>query len=167
MDYNKISARQAEAILKKAGATARVIEHCRVVRRVALRIARGRRVNKKLVEIAALLHDIGRSRTHGIAHAVEGANVLRELGFDRKVVNAVERHTGSGIGKKEAVKLGLPAKSYIPRTLEEKIVCYADKLVHGNRIVSFEETLAWFEERFGKNSLPVKRLKKLRRDLLG
>lgn len=167
MDYKKISARQAEAILKRAGANARVVEHCRVVRRVALKIAKGRQVDKKLVEVAALLHDIGRGRTHGISHAVEGARILGEMGFDRKVLNAVERHMGSGIGKKEAVKLGLPPRSYVPRTLEEKVVCYADKLVHGNRIVSFKETLRWFEERFGKDSVPVKRLKKLRRDLLG
>jgi len=165
MDYRKLSQRQATSILKKAGATPRVVKHCGAVRRVALKLVKGRKVDLKLVEIAASVHDIGRSRTHGIAHALEGAKILRNLGFGKRLVNAVERHTGAGIGKKEAALLGLPPKSYIPRTEEEKLVCYADKLVHDDKIVSFEKTLAWFEERFGKGSVPVKRLKKLRRDL--
>ena len=35
-------------------------------------------------------------------------------------MNIIERHIGAGITEEEAVNLGLPKKSYLPETLEEK-----------------------------------------------
>ena len=75
-----------------------------------------------LIRKGALLHDIGRSKTHGITHAIVGAEIARSYGYSQDVLNIIERHIGAGITESEAVKLGLPAKSYVPQTLEEKIV---------------------------------------------
>ncbi|MCJ2514096.1 MAG: HD domain-containing protein, partial [Candidatus Thermoplasmatota archaeon] len=73
--------------------------------------------------------DIGRSRTHGITHAVEGVRIARRIGLPLNILYIIERHLSAGIPKEEAVKLGLPEKDYIPETLEEKIVAHADNLI--------------------------------------
>ena len=125
-------------LLKKTGCSDSVISHCKSVRDVAMRIARRTNANKKLVEAGALLHDIGRSKTHGISHAVEGAKIAKKLGLPESLIFIIERHIGAGLSKKEAKKLGLPSKDYIPVTLEEKIVCHADSLIEDNRIQKIE-----------------------------
>lgn len=120
-------------ILKNVGCSEEVIKHCKAVRDVAVRIAKKTDADVKLVEAGALLHDIGRSKTHGIRHAVEGAKIARKLGLSDKIINIIERHIGAGLPADEAKKLGLPEKDYIPITLEEKIVCHADNLVDDSK----------------------------------
>ena len=73
--------------------------------------------NEDLIKKGALLHDIGRSKTHGITHAVEGVEIARKYGYTQDVLNIIERHIGAGITEEEAVELGLPKKSYLPQTL--------------------------------------------------
>ncbi len=116
-------------LLKKAGCSDNVVRHCKAVRDVALKIAKRTDADVKLVEAGALLHDIGRSKTHDIFHAIEGAKIAQKLGLPQSIINIIERHIGAGISKEEAKKLGLPPKDYIPKTLEEKIVCHADNLI--------------------------------------
>lgn len=117
------------AILTRAGCSKDVVRHCTVVAERALKIGKCMSANLKLIEAGALLHDIGRSKTHGIRHAVEGARIAIELNLSPELVRIIECHMGGGITKDESAKLGLPPKDYIPETLEEKIVCIADKLV--------------------------------------
>lgn len=119
-------------LLKEVGCTENVIAHCLAVEGLALRIAELANADMRLVSAGALLHDIGRSRTHGVAHAVEGGHLARELGLDIKVVQIIERHIGGGITPEEAEKIGLPPGGYIPETLEEKIVAHSDNLVQEN-----------------------------------
>ena len=116
-------------LLKKAGCSDDVVKHCKAVRDVALKIAKRTDADVKLVEAGALLHDIGRSKTHDIFHAMEGVKIAQKLGLPQSIINIIERHIGAGISKDEAKKLGLPPKDYIPKTLEEKIVCHADNLI--------------------------------------
>jgi tRNA (cytidine56-2'-O)-methyltransferase len=109
-----------------------VIEHCMAVELLALKIAM--RITKDkdilaLVSRGALLHDIGRSRTHGIEHACLGADILRRRNLDDAIVRIVERHIGAGLDAAEAKELGLPSRNYIPETLAEKIVAHADNLI--------------------------------------
>lgn len=140
-------------LLRKSGCSSDVIEHCLAVaafaREIAMDIrncARERKAHVKididLVYIGGLLHDVGRSRTHGISHAVEGAKIAIDNGLDKKLINIIERHIGAGIPEEEAAALGLPAKDYIPLTLEEKIVAHADNLISGTRMVSIDEHIA-------------------------
>ena len=116
-------------ILKQTGCSQDVINHCKSVRDIAVRLAEKTNADLSLVEAGALLHDIGRSKTHGIFHAVEGVKIAKKLGLPECIINIIERHIGAGISKDEAKKIGLPAKDYIPISLEEKIVCHADNLV--------------------------------------
>ncbi len=82
-------------------------------------------VDVQFVEEAAMLHDIGiyqcnapSIHCHGtepyIKHGPIGGEILRAEGFPRHA-RVAERHTGTGL------------PGYEPETLEEQIICYADK----------------------------------------
>jgi uncharacterized protein (TIGR00295 family) len=120
-------------ILYETGCPREVIIHSQGVYEIAMKIVKkledaGIMVNKDVVAMGALLHDIGRSRTQGIQHAIEGAKIARQQGLPPAVVSIIEHHIGAGIDKEEAQVLGLPLKDYIPKTLEEEIVAHADNL---------------------------------------
>lgn len=131
--------RRCIEILRENGCSEEVINHCKVVRDLAVRIAEKTNANVELVEASALLHDIGRSKTHGIKHGIEGAKIAREIGLPESIGLIIERHLGAGIPEDEAVKLGLPAKDYIPKTIEEKIVAHADNLIQNNKKQAIEK----------------------------
>lgn len=122
---------QCLMLLRKHGCSDEVIDHCLAVRDLAVAIARKAHADVPLVEVGALLHDIGRCTTHGIAHGVEGGRIARKLGLPESLVLIIERHVGAGIPKSEASKHGLPVQDFLPQTLEEKIVCHADNLIDG------------------------------------
>lgn len=155
--------KQAINLLKFYGCDERLINHCKAVSKKAKEIAEkisenGIKVDINLVEIGGLLHDIGRSRTHGIRHGVEGADILKEY---PELARICERHIGAGITKEEAIILGLENKDYIPETLEEKIVAHADNLILGDKEVPVEETIKKFDKKLGKNCIQGKRIREL------
>ncbi|KYK25662.1 MAG: hypothetical protein AYK23_03425 [Candidatus Proteinoplasmatales archaeon SG8-5] len=120
------------ALLREAGCSPEVIEHCLAVEAFAVGIAERCPKDTATVELVsrgALLHDIGRGVTHGIGHAVEGSDLIREKGLDERLALIVERHIGAGLSPEEAVAQGLPPRSYMPVTLEEKIIAHSDNLV--------------------------------------
>lgn len=124
---------QCLQMLQDAGCSEDVIRHCKAVRSIAVKIAKKTHANIQLVEAGALLHDIGRCKTQGIMHGVEGAKIAAQLGLSPKLVMIIERHLGAGIPQDEAVALGLPPKDYMPVTLEEKIVAHADNLIDNDQ----------------------------------
>ncbi|MBN1677388.1 MAG: HDIG domain-containing protein [Candidatus Thermoplasmatota archaeon] len=129
-------------LLREHGCDKEVIAHSEAVTDLALRIAKKCRADMALVQAGALLHDIGRSKTHSISHAVEGAKLARELKLPDAICKIIERHVGAGITAKEANEIGLPKKDYTPRTLEEKIVAHSDNLFSGSRRTSIEEAVS-------------------------
>ena len=154
---------QCLKLLKEAGCSDEVINHCKAVRKIAVRIAKKAHANIELVEAGALLHDIGRSKTHGSMHGIEGARIARELGLSDSIINIIERHLGAGIPKEEAITLGLPPKDYIPMTLEEKIVAHADNLIENNHEHRIEKEV---EKALQKGQVKhAKRLMQLHREL--
>lgn len=94
------------------------------------------RVDPDLIVSGALLHDIGAlaflededRRGEYIRHGIEGAAILEKEGLGREALIA-KRHTGSGLAKDEIIANGwnLPQEDMLPVSLEEKIICYADK----------------------------------------
>ncbi|MEM3736809.1 MAG: HDIG domain-containing protein [Candidatus Bathyarchaeia archaeon] len=157
---------EALNILKEAGCSTEIIEHAKKVADFALKIAEGLRrqglnINPHLIEVGAILHDIGRSRTHGADHGYCGGTIACALGLPKEVVNIIERHVGAGISAEEASALGLPNRDFIPETLEEKIVAYADKRIKGDRIVNCDEALEDFARSLGYDHPAVSRLKAL------
>jgi uncharacterized protein len=160
---------QALRVLREAGCSPEVIKHSLAVERKALEVAKrisenGHAVDLKLLELGALLHDIGRSKTHGIMHGIRGAEILRGKGLN-KFVGFAESHIGAGIPASEAKELGLPERDFVPRTFEEKIVAYADKLVAGAESVPFEEARKQFEIQLGVNHPALKRLDALHAEI--
>lgn len=133
-----------------------VLKHSRAVQRVAMRIARniykqGHAVDLHLVRVASLLHDIGRFRhppgKKSILHGVAGAKIMRSEGYE-EIARICERHIGVGIRKQDITrqKLELPLKDYVPQTLEEKIITYADNLIAYDK----EMDIGYVMERFRK-----------------
>jgi uncharacterized protein len=122
-------------ILEKVAMPEDVMRHVELVADMAVAFAES--INRKhpttvdvgLVRAGALLHDLGRVRTHTILHVVEGVNIAEELDLDPRVIEIIRRHVGGGLTPGDAKALGLPAWDGMPRSLEEKIVCHADSLV--------------------------------------
>lgn len=154
-------------ILKQEETPENVIEHSKAVYKKAMVIAANfKNADKDLIKKGALLHDIGRSKTHGISHAVEGAKIVKQYGYPEEVQNIVERHIGVGITEEESVKLGLPKKSYIPQTIEEKIVAHADNLLSGTKDVDIDFDIAKWKRKIDKPEENIKRLIELDNELI-
>ncbi len=138
-------------VLASAGCSPEIIAHSILVSEKACAIARHVNINYdyELIRLGGLLHDIGRSKTHGIEHALVGADIARSYGFSEEIIRIIARHIGAGITAQEAERLGLPKKDYLPLTPEEKIVSYADNLTCGVRELSFAAALERFKAMLG------------------
>src|SRR3989344_6461503 len=136
------SKKECLAILKKNKTPSNVVEHCKTVCKVAEYVAdklakKGLKINKKLVVASALLHDIKRGSDN---HIIEGTKLLKSIGF-LDISEVVRKH---GLYKIEN-------DSVRPKTIEEKIVFYADKRVKGNKVVSLKERIKDLNERYKKD----------------
>jgi uncharacterized protein len=127
--------------------------------------AKGHRVDLRLVESGALLHDIGRGQTHGIEHGAIGGQMARRLDMPMELAHIIERHVGAGLTAEEARRNGLPRGSYVPETLEEKIVCYADKLIEGGHEIGIDVTIDNFAQELGSDHPAIKRLQDLHKEM--
>ena len=114
------------------------------------------KVDKNLVEIGALLHDIGRSKTHGFKHALIGGKILRERGLPEALARICETHILGGLDREDAKNIGLPDKSYLPETIEEKIVCLADKHMTGIKEVTIDKRFERWFRKYGKSTILLK-----------
>ena len=123
--------------------------HSRAVMERALAICdRHRELNldRNFIVEAAMLHDVGVFRCNApgilcygsepyICHGRIGAELLRQAGFSRHA-RVCERHTGAGLTSTEIIKqnLPLPHEDFLPETMEEKLICYADKFYSKSRM---------------------------------
>jgi uncharacterized protein len=92
-----------------------VRKHSIKVAQKALEIAnkiKKKKVDKDLVEIGALLHDIGRAKTHGFNHALLGGKILKERGLPNQLVRVCETHILGGLDREDAKLIGLPDDEY-------------------------------------------------------
>lgn len=123
------------------------LRHSRSVADLALEIASDCALPLSPVDIeaAAMLHDIGIFLTdapdihchgteHYLRHGVLGAELLRREGVAEDIARVAERHTGAGITAVDIVDqhLPLPVGDYLPKTLLERLICYADKFYSKN-----------------------------------
>jgi uncharacterized protein (TIGR00295 family) len=160
------NAPQALALHRKYGSNGRTISHCQACAKISKLLSeraaeQGHPVNGQAAVAGALLHDIGRSQIQTVSHGYVGAGILEKEGVDSIVVDIVRRHVGAGISPEEAVVLNFPPGDYVPRTLEEKIVCFADKMLDGDRARPFGEEV----KRFVKKGHDVQRLRRLKEDV--
>ncbi len=118
-----------------------VLEHSRHVADLALEIADRLALSeddRRFIEEAALLHDIGVCQVHApelglhgrnpyIMHGVLGRAILEREGYPLHGLVS-ERHTGVGLTCDEIIrhKLPLPHREMCPESLPEQIICFAD-----------------------------------------
>ena len=119
-----------------------MIIHSSQVRDKALEIAQKHPelgADSRFISEAAMLHDIGVFLTDApdiecygthayIEHGYLGADIIRKEGFEKHAL-VCERHTGLGLSLEQIVKqkLPIPHREMVPVSIEEKIICYADK----------------------------------------
>lgn len=125
-----------------------LVSHSQAVAKKALEIAKNVPALKpdiKFIKEAAMLHDIGIFLTNApeidcfgeepyICHGYLGGEILKREGFPQHAL-VCERHTGVGISIDdiEKEKLPLPLRDMIPVSVEEKIICLADKFFSKNK----------------------------------
>lgn len=156
-------------MLRLSGCSISVINHCKAVSDYAGELAvkirgNGFAVDLDLVKIGALLHDIGRSRTHDIMHGVEGVILAKYFGLDDRIAGIIRTHIGAGIIPEDAAILGLPPDRYIPVTLEEKIVAHADNLVEDERTVTISEKVEILRRK-GRRENIIERIVRLNNEI--
>lgn len=158
-------------LLKKLKIQFAVRLHSEKVAEKAIEI--GKKVKKvsvdlSLIEIGALLHDIGRTKTHSFNHAEIGGKILRERGLSEKLAKICETHILGGLDKEDAKEVGLSEKDFMPTTIEEKIICLADKYIAGTREVTIEERFSKWFQKYGRSSILLKskhRIEKIQKEI--
>lgn len=128
-----------------------LVTHSRQVAELAMQLCRRlveqhTPIDMEFAYEAAMLHDIGMFKTnapsihcHGtepyICHGIIGRKLLDGMGLFRHAL-VCERHTGVGLTAAEIAeqKLPLPHHDMLPLSLEEKVVCYADKFYSKSHI---------------------------------
>lgn len=129
--------------------------HILLVTKYAKKLAQKLKANEELVEVAALLHDLGRVKygddDHELTGAKEAEKILPRLGYDQKFVagvrHCIESHRSSAGPR--------------PKTLEAKILANADGLCHFDILPlyfywrskknTFDESLDWVEKKYWKS----------------
>ena len=147
-----------------------LLEHSRAVADKALEIVRRHPewdADELFIEEAALLHDIGivyvnapAIECHGtepyIRHGILGAEILRREDLEKHAL-VCERHTGTGLTLQQIISQGLPLphRDMQPMSIEEQIICFADKFFSKTRLDT-EKTVEQARhslEKFGSEGL--------------
>lgn len=147
-----------------------LLVHSQAVANKALEIARQHPewdADELFIEEAALLHDIGIVHVNApaiecygiepyIKHGILGAEILRNEGLERHAL-VCERHTGTGLTLQQVIeqRLPLPHRDMQPLSIEEQIICFADKFFSKTRLDT-EKTIEQARrslEKFGDEGL--------------
>ncbi len=156
-------------LLDEWGLPEGIKEHSFVVRDIALQIVKKIKENnkdieidKKIVEAGALLHDIGRVVSHGLEHGFRGWLLLKGARVDNRVARCALVHVLGGFTLSD-VKKEFPVavrdeinEPLIPESIEEKIVCLADKHAVGTVKVSMNKRFARWFKKHGKTPFLLK-----------
>jgi len=154
-------------LLKKEKCSEHIINHSIAVKNKAMEIAKHfDEVDLEVIEKGALLHDIGRSKTNDITHAIEGAKLAKKYGYSDEIIRIIERHVGAGISEEESTKIGLPKKSYVPKTMEEKIVAHSDNLINGVEEVDVDFVVSKWKDKIENPDENIERLLELNQLLI-
>ncbi len=137
----------AEFFQRRSKAFEILVAHGEQVARKAIRAAEGvshLKPDHDFIVKAAMLHDIGILETESpglgcdgkfpyICHGILGRKMLENIGVSEYGL-ICERHVGVGISADDVrqFNLPLPARDMLPITIEEQLVCYADKFFSKN-----------------------------------
>lgn len=141
-----------------------LVKHSEAVRDKALELAHRHPelgLDLEFIAEAAMLHDIGILETDApgikcfgthkyIEHGYLGAEMVRKEGYPRHAL-VCERHTGTGLKLVDIITRDLPVphRELCPVTLEEQLICYADKFFSKTRLDS-EDSLERVMQKMAK-----------------
>ncbi len=158
-----------------------LLTHSKSVAGLAVKVVDGHpelHADRNFVFAAAMLHDIGIVKCDAagihcygtepyICHGTLGAGMIYDiadkagLSSDEalRLARVCARHTGTGLTAEVIRRQGLPLpeEDLIPETVEEKIVCYADKFfskTHLDRQKTYEQVMKSLAK-FGEEGLKV------------
>lgn len=142
-----------------------LVQHSEMVTRKAVEVAeRVRHLNPDIefIREAAMLHDIGIFLTnapqlgcHGnkpyICHGYLGREILEKEGYPKHAI-VCETHVGAGLTIEDIEKhnFPIPKRDMMPTTIEEKIICYADKFFSKDNEPLKEKPIQKIREFIGK-----------------
>jgi len=132
--------RQLASVHRIPGQVKDTWRHSTVIWRFADSIARsailnGYSVDRKFLKVACYIHDLGRMVTGGLAsrqlrpaiyHLYEGYYFLINRGYPQLARVCLSHVCGVGSTAALNKRYGFIAKNYFPKSIEEKIVAYAD-----------------------------------------
>ena len=131
------------AWLAEQGASDGLVRHVRLVAAIAFRLAEllrwaGEAADPLLAHRGGLLHDLAKdsASSAGLLHDDLAGQLLRARGFP-DLARIAERHP----------VWALTDPTDCPETWEEKLVCYADRLADGGRLVGIEARMAGLVKR--------------------
>lgn len=150
-----LSRNDAIGLLAKYGKGASWTRHCAAVadlsEKVGDRLSHHRSIDRHLLWSTALLHDIGRCVTHDpIMHGVEGYRLLTRLGH-HEAAFVCASHILFGLNAAEAARFGLPARDFLPRTIEERLVPLIDFLIEHDRATTLDRRFSSLRRRNADN----------------
>ncbi len=119
-----------------------LLTHSRSVADKALAVSKAHpelHLDDEFLYEGAMLHDIGIFLTDAdgifcfgsapyICHGYLGAELVRKEGFEKHAL-VCERHTGAGLSLDDIIsqQLPVPHRDMLPVSLEEQVICFADK----------------------------------------
>lgn len=141
------------------------MSHVTDVTNKALQIARKHpelAIDTQFLEEAGMLHDIGIFLTRAphihckgehpyIRHGYLGRELLTTEGYPKHGL-VCERHTGTGLSLKTIIKreLPIPHRDMTPQSMEEKIICFADKFFSKSKL-GREKSIKKIRKNLGKH----------------
>ncbi|TAJ12328.1 HDIG domain-containing protein [Marinilabiliaceae bacterium JC017] len=146
-------------------------EHSKAVRDLALEVITKHpelHADASFVSEAAMLHDIGIFMTNAaelecfgphpyICHGYLGRELLDKEGLHDYAL-VCERHTGAGLSLGQIIdqKLPVPGRDMLPVSVEEEIICFADKFFSKSRELTKAKSIKKIRssmEKHGQNQI--------------
>ncbi|MCU4163406.1 HD domain-containing protein [Carboxylicivirga caseinilyticus] len=143
-----------------------LVEHSRAVTDMALSIAQNHPelgADQQFIEEACMLHDIGIFYTNApdlyclgdkpyICHGYLGRDLLEKEGYPKHGL-VCERHTGTGLSIEDiqAQSLPIPHRDMRPQSIEEQIICFADKFYSKSGILTQPKSIEKIRKSMAKH----------------
>ncbi|MBI5589456.1 MAG: HDIG domain-containing protein [Deltaproteobacteria bacterium] len=161
-----LSRNEATGLMVEYGRGAAWTKHCFAVADAAASVGSVlgccRVIDQGFLWSAALLHDIGRYVTHDpIRHGLAGYDLLTRLGYGQEA-HVCASHILFGLEACEAARFGLPARDFVPRTVEERLVPLVDFLIENDTPTTLDRRFASLRERNADNDFFLSRLDRAR-----
>lgn len=156
--YEKIYSSLAEKQKVDEKNLLQLITHINTVKRYSIKILKTFQCKDQVlierVKFIALYHDIGRlyctpfGKYSIILHGIISKRIMKDYVDDEILLNGLASHVGIGLSKEEILnriteeekeEFSEEICDYYPIFLEQKLVCFADKMVFSKRIMYVEE----------------------------